>query len=298
MERKFYEEVVAAMATEGYEVVESSTLTVNMVKRGLQLRNMNSEETAHIGADVSFDEYFTLWKREGVGTVVRQLLGVVNESALSEPDETQRILASAAGIREKETLLQGVFLQLINTERNQELLREVPHRAFYDLSVIYRYKVVDMDGRLGSIIIKHGFLPEGVTEELLYEAACKNTWEMFPYVVKNMEDFVGFPAPGMLVLTNQSGLNGANVLLNQNALQEGVARLGSKKVWILPSSLHELVLISYDEYSYGNALLDMVYCINHTQLEPQEFLSDNIYVFDAVARSIEMVTADSCMLAG
>lgn len=294
MEKKFFEEVVAAMAAEGYEVIESSSLTVNVVKRSLQLKNVNSKEAPCLGADVSFDEYFSLWKEKGIDAVVGQLVEIVKESVLSEPEDMRRIIDSAAGIREKDSLLQGVFLQLINTERNTELLREVPHRAFHDLSVIYRYKVTDAGERLGSIVIKSSHLPEGVTEELLYEAACKNTWEMFPWMVKNVENIVGMPAPNMFMLTNEYGVNGAHVLLNPDALRAGAASLGSEKVWILPSSLHELILVPYIGENDADALLRMVYAINRTMLESDAFLSDSVYMFDVNVGEVRMVSDCNC----
>lgn len=303
MEKKFFEEVVAAMAAEGYKVLESSSLGVNVVKRGLQLKEMNSKEAPSLAVDVSFDEYFSIWQREGIGIVVCRLLEVMKESAFSKPEERQKILASAVGVREEDSLLQGVFLQVINAEKNGELLRQVPHRLWHDLAVIYRY-VVLADDNIGSIIVKKNMLPAGLDEEMLYAAAYVNTKERFPFVVKPLMEIVSqmdeeeleqecCEAP-MLMLSNSCGINGASVLLYPGVLKTAAAKAGCKKLFLLPSSLHEIIAVPYEE-GREEQLLSMVYCINRTQLEPRDFLSDSIYSFDAETLEIRMFSAkDDC----
>ena len=48
----------------------------------------------------------------------------------------------------------------------------------------------------------------------------------------------------------------------------------------LPSSVHETILLPLQEKSNLDSLKEMVYDINRTILNPSEFLSDNVYVYN------------------
>lgn len=82
-----------------------------------------------------------------------------------------------------------IVFQLINTEQNKEMLANMPHREFKDLSVIYRM-VVKIDGEgIASTPIHHGLAETlGFTEEQLFKLAAENTKRLLPPVVKSMND--------------------------------------------------------------------------------------------------------------
>ena len=82
-----------------------------------------------------------------------------------------------------------IVFQLINTEQNKEMLANMPHREFKDLSVIYRM-VVKIDGEgIASTPVHNGLADTlGFTEEQLFKLAAENTKRLLPPVVKSMND--------------------------------------------------------------------------------------------------------------
>lgn len=153
--------------------------------------------------------------------------------------------------------------RLINTEKNTELLKEVPHREFLDLSLIY---VVELEyeeqKRVLSMRINNEHIKFwGVTEEDLYSQVKNNMDEMdessfcsMEEVFKEMigsggeevlEDLSG-AYPPMYVLTNKRRLNGAVEILDAKVLRR-CADVFGKDFIVIPSSIHECLLVPVSE---------------------------------------------------
>ncbi len=82
----------------------------------------------------------------------------------------------------------------------------------------------------------------------------------------------------MYVLTNSLGINGASAIL-YNGLIEEFANKTKSNLYILPSSIHEVIIMPYvDEYDIEE-LKQMVREINATQVPRGDVLSDSVYVY-------------------
>lgn len=85
----------------------------------------------------------------------------------------------------------NVTLKLINTEQNKELLENVPHREFEDLSIIYSWTIgMESEGVYSTIVTNDMAEGIGLSEEELYQRACENTKRLFPTEIKSMADIV------------------------------------------------------------------------------------------------------------
>lgn len=83
----------------------------------------------------------------------------------------------------------------------------------------------------------------------------------------------------MYVATNEAKLNGAAVMLLEDVLQEFCVKHGMDSVYIIPSSLHEVILTSTNiPMCEVNA---MIQDVNDSQVSEWERLSDHVYTFVA-----------------
>ena len=202
-----------------------------------------------------------------------------------------------------------IVFQLINTEQNKEMLANMPHREFKDLSVIYRM-VVKIDGEgIASTPVHNGLADTlGFTEEQLFKLAAENTKRLLPPVVKSMNDMMrdifmkdGMPpeiadmmfgemAPEqqMYVISNNKGINGAVSMLYEDGLHDLAEKLGSD-LYIMPSSIHEVIAVSTD-LGNPNELAAMVAEINMDQVALNERLSNQVYHYDKDLRKVTLAT--------
>ena len=202
-----------------------------------------------------------------------------------------------------------IVFQLINTEQNKEMLANMPHREFKDLSVIYRM-VVKIDGEgIASTPIHHGLAETlGFTEEQMFKLAAENTKRLLPPVIKSMNDVMreifmkdGMPPEiadmmlgemppeqQMYVISNNKGINGAVSMLYEDGLHDLAEKLGSD-LYIMPSSIHEVIAVSTD-LGNPNELAAMVAEINMDQVALDERLSNQVYHYDKDLRKVTLAT--------
>ena len=150
----------------------------------------------------------------------------------------------------------------------------------------------------------------GVTVEDLHSLAMKNSQEKLPAKVQSMNDIMlemlgrdGLPEEvveamimnmppenQMYVISNSNSVNGASAIFYSDALAELSDRLGGVDLFVLPSSVHEVIAVSTD-MGTPEMLAQMVQEVNGTQVSLEEQLSDHVYKFDAKTR--ELALADT-----
>ncbi len=59
--------------------------------------------------------------------------------------------------------------------------------------------------------------------------------------------------------------------------------------YIIPSSVHEVILMPHDGMLPEEAMKEMIYDINRTQVEPEEMLSDSLHYYDAEKKEIRVL---------
>lgn len=89
----------------------------------------------------------------------------------------------------------------------------------------------------------------------------------------------------LYVLSNEKRCQGATAILYPGTLAEAARRLGGS-FYILPSSIHEVILMPDDGKSNGKDLHEMIADINRSQLQEEEVLSDYAYRYDVVTGKV------------
>lgn len=192
-----------------------------------------------------------------------------------------------------------IACRLINYEKNRELLASVPHRRYMDLAVVYYCRidrqVLDSEafGR-GSILIQNAHMAQWkVTPEELHDLAVINTIRQLPYELISLEDMIRDTleiAGGqgeqkrsiMYVLTNTEKWYGAVNIIFDSVLEAIGEKLRSD-FYVLPSSIHECMIVPVTEEIKGVELRRMVREINADYVAEEEILGDSIYLYDREA---------------
>lgn len=82
----------------------------------------------------------------------------------------------------------------------------------------------------------------------------------------------------LYVLTNKSKVKGASAILNKKALAEFGKKHNTDKVVVLPSSVHEMLLVPYTEEIDIDTFSEMVEEVNNAEVDPTERLTDRAYI--------------------
>ena len=185
----------------------------------------------------------------------------------------------------------SIVYKIINYDKNLELLSEAPHRRFLDLAVIYTVLLETGTDVNASVTIKNEHMKNwGVSEDDLYRVSKVNSPRIAGPEIMSLFELVGQitgaePDPcfeednRMYVLTNKRRLNGASCILYDNVLAEFSKELG-KDLYIIPSSIHEVILFPADAGADTDRLTEIINEVNCTQVSRQEVLSGRLYRYD------------------
>lgn len=181
-----------------------------------------------------------------------------------------------------------IELRIINTEKNQQLLENTPKIEICDLSIIAVLKT----GNIAIEIITHDIMNNklNISEEELFAIGKENCKKDFLHTTFSEFFKIPFEMIGDAdfdIITNNKTLNGViSTFICTEELYKICKQKGCRKLTIIPSSIHECIILPFCE---RNGLKEVVYETNRTQIEPEEVLSDNVYIFDSITNRIEIL---------
>lgn len=209
----------------------------------------------------------------------------------------------------QENVLANVVLQVLSRKRNRQLLKTHPYITFLDLAGIFRVPV-GAYGRnsLTTVLITHEIAEKlGLTIDELMEAARRNTvskfgiqlistQEMGQFFTKGRHgepkpfDEVQMASPGLYTLTNSIEVNGAALIFAPEVLEQ-IGDKAGMDYFVIPSSIHELMIVRDDGLVTAKRLKDNVRVGNRTPeiVKPADVLSDNIYRYSRKDKTLKIV---------
>ncbi len=283
----------------GMEVKVTSVDKINCKLDGLSLLKEGERQT--LAPTIYVNDMYDNYLESGDLQVVLQNAAKKVDEAFGQTSQLQSLDLGEAK--------DNIIFQLINTKQNEDMLRNMPHREFQDLSIIYRWVVNTDDKSMYSTVIRNKLAEEmGMDEEQLFKAAAENTRRIMPPVVQSMNEVMRdiFVADGMpkeladlmigeqepemtmWIITNESKINGAASMLYEDKLHNLAESVGTD-LYILPSSVHEVIAVSV-EMGEPEELAQMVSEVNMAQVELGERLSNQVYHYDKDLRKITLAT--------
>lgn len=183
-----------------------------------------------------------------------------------------------------------IVYKVINYSRNKKLLETVPHKRLLDLAVVYYCLLGQSEGESATALVYNTHLEKWkITEQQLYYAAVENTPNLLQSQIRPMSAIIkamlGEEEPEsrsdseeMYVLTNQSRMNGAACILYEDVLYQFASKIGHD-LYILPSSVHEVILLPKLETYDREELEKIVREVNTEGVAKEEVLSEHVYTY-------------------
>ncbi len=213
---------------------------------------------------------------------------------------------SDAGLQ-YENVKNHLLVTVCNAEMNQKLLQTVPHELWENLALVYRMRIVDIKSGNATILVDNNWLRMwGISEAQLKIDAWKSMRQEMPAVLQSMEEVIQemysefVPedmqplleegnTETMYVLSNRFRIRGAAYMFDEEALKKAADKLNGNLI-ILPSSVHEVLMVKETEKTDLSYLRDMVREVNENCTGTEEMLSNEIYRYDREKHTISVVT--------
>ncbi|MDO4295666.1 MAG: DUF5688 family protein [bacterium] len=193
-----------------------------------------------------------------------------------------------------------IAYKLVHTEMNRKLLSQIPHLPFLDLSIVF-FLHLERKGQLPmTSLIYHRHLEAwNCSLEELWKLASENTPRLFPPTIGRLDAILNellksqSPSFSLLlpmrtpiyILSNCLSLYGACCILYPNILHTFANSL-NRNLILIPSSIHEFLLLPEEEALPLSELNDMVNSVNHSSVLLEERLSDHVYYYSKEKRQL------------
>lgn len=288
-----YEEFVQEMHTrlqeklkKDYEISEKEVLQCNDTRDRKLIFVKKGKRRIQTTSSISMKGFFEMYELGiPLEKCEKALLSCVEEmEGRCKTEEWGETVSSWGNAKKR------VYPVLVSKEQNHEFLKNLVWQPFLDLAVCYML-VLPLDEGQGNIRIKQEHLDQwGIDEQELAGQAEKNNLKQ-AYSLKDMGELCSklltgskagekekLERGGVYVLSNRDNMYGAAKLLCKPFLEK---ISGGQSFYILPSSVHESILVSAQAGIPKKALDEMVREVNGTMVAEEEVLSDHAYFYDS-----------------
>lgn len=197
-----------------------------------------------------------------------------------------------------------LFIELLNKEKNRKYLQEGCFVSVPNTNLVAAVRVLCSvpENTMASFLVKNDNLKMWeISKQEIYEDALQNTSRLFPAQIMDIGEIVQsinpdlkinkeLPQQQVFVLSNEQIVRGAATILYPDILQK-IAEEKDSNFFVLPSSIHEVILSMDNEITNAERWKSMVMDINRTCLEPEDFLSDEVYFYDRKKKELIMPTS-------
>lgn len=254
----------------------------------------------NISPTIYLEEYYQNYKNGvTIDKIVDEILAFYENIRQDKSWDCEKIL-KYEGVRDR------IVFKLINTAKNRNFLRSVPHIPFLDLSAVFYVLLEVTDEGTAAMTVNRRHMEQWkVQTDTLWADSVRNSRCLLPaefftmnYALKEMlKGNAGFgessvqenllagnaaSRDGMYVLSNKSRSYGAACIAYPHIL-EMIGGILRTDYYVLPSSVHEVVIVPCCENISAAELDEMIREINITQVDDEEVLSDHAYLYELKA---------------
>ncbi len=239
-------------------------------------------------------------------------LDSIAEKIIEVYEEHKNTQLEANWVMDWEKVKDKIFYVLVNKETNSMLKETCITSDYLDMMLVYKIAFQQNDSDIMTITIKKDMLNTWhVSKKDIISAAAKNTAKILPMKIESLTQITknsilnsSIPenekefmlaaiemqeTPMLYVLSNYHYINGASVILYKDELKNIAKKLNTNILYIIPSSIHEVIVYDAKMETDLEDTKEMINFINGNKIEPEEYLSGNLYKYSIETDSIEIV---------
>lgn len=303
----FTKEIVQEIGqrNQNFTVSEYDATKNNGVKeKAIVIRN--EEET--VSPVCYLDPYYELFERKekSMEEIVDHILSLQQKLNKPADDIVNEILCP-------EDSKSKLRIRLVNYDKNKERIENEDLTHYHipntDLVALFHLEVIWGTNETGNILLTQKLansLFKDYNIEELFDVVNSNIDKkeihidsLFSYVEKvlGIDDIKSenMNTPNIYILSNESMVYGAGIVLSEKCQELLREKIGEKDIILIPSSVHELLILDDDQISNNiKELKEMVILVNSTEVSDKDFLSDNIYRLNLSSGMIYIEEGEEC----
>ena len=295
---RFVEDVRQTLYEKGNMDVEVTVNQIDKLNESYEAMTILTEGN-NIGINFHLEDYFEAYE-DGMDyqDVVEKAAMDIEHHVVHMPEFDLNVITDYEQAKER------LSIEVISAERNASVLEAVPHRVIEDMAVVYKINLEVGDDNGGTVLVNDHLLQlYGISAEQLHQDAAKNAPIIKPVIIQGMSKVISSMMPPgedefidtesfeqdeiMFVATVLDKNKGAGVLAYNGFMDYAAQRLGGD-FFVLPSSVHEILLVKDDGSMSYRELKEMVEQVNEAEVSPEEQLTNSVYHYDSKHKVFEL----------
>lgn len=268
------EMIIEELQNKGY-----NALAQNSIKNGVELEGISIRDNSNIAPIIYTEAIIERAEKEEkkLFEVVSAIIGIYESSRAVDLD--------VDSLFNRDFVLSHIYIGLQKDSTEDIIKRNSGLDGIESYLYIRREKSKDesFSVRMTDILLAK-------TRILLDEAwsnaeANTNAETKIESMAKVMSEMMGFEYSEEMdemtpfyILSNTCKMKGASAVLNKKVLSEFGEKYHTDRVVVLPSSIHEMLIVPYTEDIDLNTFSEMVGEVNNTEVDPTERLTDRAYI--------------------
>ncbi|WP_051524512.1 DUF5688 family protein [Pseudobutyrivibrio sp. MD2005] len=295
----FKEDVTRKLAKKGIENVEITIQPNEKLNQSYDALTVRPDGST-LGVSLNFTKIAEEYENRGnYDSLVDAVAKRIENGLENAPFVDSKALTDYEQMKDKLTI------ELVGAEKNASLLEKIPHKDMENMAIVYRFVMGSDDSGVQTILVTNNMLEAmNITPEQLHNDAMANAPEVRPAEIKIMRDTLAemlgpdadmmlqfIPADGpesqIYVATVEDKVHGVGVIAYPNFLEDVADKLDGD-FYVLPSSIHEVIIVPDRGEMDASVLMDMVKQVNSTEVLPEDVLSYSVYHFDSQDNVFEL----------
>lgn len=260
-------DIINELVGRGYEAFAVECTKNGVILEGVHVINKNSNLNPVIYTQPFIDRAEK--ENLSLNEVVEEILKLIKESENKSID-VDKLLS-------REFLEEHLFVAFFKHVEKNILFRDTEFDGIKSILMI-RF---ECGGHL-SVKVNRGILETaGVSEEEAWKIAEQNTLnETVVHALASPFDFLFKEPVKFFVITNRHNLYGASAVLNKTALEDIATACHVKKLILIPSCVHEMLVLPYRYDDDIEELSSIIKDINEQEINPCERLADRAFIVE------------------
>lgn len=250
----------------------------------------------NLSPTIYLEEYYENYcQGRSLDQIADEIVSFYDNIKREEPWDCEKI-RSYQGVKHR------IVFKLINTAKNRKFLSTVPHRRFLDLSIVFYVLFEATKEGMAAMAVSDSHARQWeVTADMLWADAVRNVKRLLPAEFVTMQSAIKNilrehgeqegpgetenlllrntgAKDGMYVLSNRLGSYGAACIAYPHIMGM-IGEILERDYYVLPSSVHEVVIVPCSEEFGVRELNEMVRDINQTEVAEEEVLSNHVYLY-------------------
>ncbi len=232
----------------------------------------------------------------------KSIISIINDIVSIRIFNEGNIEFEAEAIDDYNKIKQNIIVRIVNYEKNKLQLENCPYIPFNDLAITFRWLAHKDDVGIATSLISNNEIERwDVSIGELYRVAIENSRRIFPAKITNMKalfneyieecreyiDDYKDDQIKLYVLTNEIGINGATSMIYKDILKK-FADQKESNLYILPSSVHEVIIVPEIYVDDKDYLKEIVKSANKTVVGLMDVLSDTVYYYNRSDNNISV----------